>query len=237
MNEPRPLPPAAPELVSISGGWFWMGSEAGQSNERPVHRVWVDSFKLAAFVVTNAQFAVFLEATRREAPPAWNHPEFNHPRQPVVSVSWFDATDYCEWLMQMTGQNYRLPTEAEWERAARGGLDGKLFPWGDESPELLPDYSTRWRTGPERVGGYAPNVYGLYGMCENVHEWCADWYDPAYYSNAPQRNPPGPSRGIRRVSRGGSWRHHVKVARCAARSSIPPSFKYADYGFRVASDG
>jgi formylglycine-generating enzyme required for sulfatase activity len=114
MNEPRPLPPAAPELVSISGGWFWMGSEAGQSNERPVHRVWVDSFKLAAFVVTNAQFAVFLEATRREAPPAWNHPEFNHPRQPVVSVSWFDATDYCEWLTQMTGQNYRLPTEAEW---------------------------------------------------------------------------------------------------------------------------
>jgi formylglycine-generating enzyme required for sulfatase activity len=214
-----------------------MGSEAGQSNERPVHRVWIDSFKLAPFVVTNAQFAVFLAATRREPPPTWNDPQFSYPRQPVVAVSWFDAADYCEWLTQMTRQIFRLPTEAEWEWAARGGLDGKLFPWGDESPELLPDYATRWRSGPEPVGNYAANGYGLYGMCENVHEWCADWYDPSYYSNAPVRNPAGPNLGIRRVSRGGSWRHHVKVARCAARSSIPPSFKYADYGFRIASDG
>ncbi len=214
-----------------------MGSEAGQSNERPVHHVWLDSYRLAVFVVTNAQFAVFLEATQRESPPAWNHPEFSHPRQPVVAVSWFDAAAYCKWLTQITGRIFRLPTEAEWERAARGGLDGKLFPWGDDPPELLPDYSMRWRSGPERVGGYGPNGYGLYGMCENVHEWCADWYDPAYYRIAPQRNSTGPSRGIRRVSRGGSWRHHVKVTRCAARSSIPPSFKYTDYGFRVASDG
>ena len=213
-----------------------MGSDVGQSNERPVHRVWISSFNLAAFVVTNAQFAAFLAATQRESPPACGHPDFNHPRQPVVAVSWFDAVDYCAWLAQVTGRNFRLPTEAEWEGAARGGLDGKLFPWGDEPPELLPDYATRWRSGPECVGNYAPNGYGLYGMCENVHEWCADWYDPEYYSYAPERDPPGPSRGIRRVSRGGSWRHRVKVARCGARSSIPPSFKYADYGFRVACD-
>lgn len=225
-----------PRMVRVLPGWFWMGSEAGQENERPVHRVWLDAFDLAAFQVTNAEYAVFLQATGREAPPTWDQAQFNDPEQPVVSVSWFDALAYAQWLSAITGDAYRLPTEAEWERAARGGKEGAQYPWGDDEPESRPRYAERWRNGPERVGGGEPNGYGLYDMCENVHEWCADWYDASYYARAPERNPRGPLTGKRKVSRGGSWRHRVKSSRCAARSSIPPSFKYADYGFRVARD-
>ncbi len=227
---------ARPALVHIPEGWYWMGSETGQDNERPVHRVWVEAFELDARQVTNAEYSRFLAATGSRPPLLWGDPNFNPPEQPVVAVSWFDAKAYCEWLSRSTGRRYRLPTEAEWERAARGGLEGKQFPWGDEPPEALPDYERRWRTGPEPVGRYAPNAYGLHNVAENVHEWCADWYAAGYYAISPERNPPGPESGTRRASRGGSWRHHIKVARCAARSSIPPEFKYADYGFRVAAD-
>lgn len=223
-----------PVMVRIPQGWFCMGSETGQDNEKPVHRVWVDAFELAACQVTNADYAVFLAATSHPKPPQWDDPNFNHPRQPVVAVSWLDAVAFCEWLGRMTGRRYRLPTEAEWERAARGGMEGKLYPWGDAPPESLPDYTSRWKTGTEPVARYAPNAYGLYNIGDNVHEWCADWYDPGYYCHSPERNPLGPAGGSRRASRGGSWRHHIKVARCAARSSIPPEFKYADYGFRLA---
>ncbi len=224
------------QMVRIPGGWFHMGSEAGQDGERPVHRVWVDSFELAASQVTNAEYAHFLAATGRRRPLHWDDSNFNHPEQPVVAPSWFDAAAYCEWLSRLTGRRYRLPTEAEWERAARGGLEDKLYPWGDALPESLPDYATRWKTGPEPVGRYAPNGYGLYNIGDNVHEWCADWYSADYYAISPERNPQGPPEGKRRASRGGSWRHYTKVARCAARSSIPPEFQYADYGFRVARD-
>jgi sulfatase modifying factor 1 len=225
-----------PRLVVIPTGWFWMGSESGQENERPVHRVWIDSFYLAACQVTNAEYIRFLDATASEVPPLWNDPNFNHPEQPVVAISWFDAVKYCEWLSSMGGRKYRLPTEAEWERAARGGVEGGLFPWGDGPPESLPNYAQRWKTGPEAVARSAPNGFGLYDICQNVHEWCSDWYQPDYYANSPERNPRGPETGERRASRGGSWRHHIKVTRCAARSSIPPQFRYADYGFRLAAD-
>jgi len=213
-----------------------MGSEAGQDNERPLHRVWVDAFCLAECQVTNREYARFLRATGIQPPPFWDDPNFSQPDQPVVAVSWFEAVQYCNWLSQMAGGQYRLPTEAEWERAARSGEEGKLFPWGDDPPQSLPNYDERWKNGPAVVAQYAPNSFGLYDICENTHEWCSDWYRADYYAISPERNPRGPESGERRASRGGSWRHHVKVARCASRSSLPPPFKYADYGFRVACE-
>lgn len=211
-----------------------MGSDSGQDCERPVHRVWIDDFLFAATQVTNAEYERFVNSTRSAPPPFWNDQNFNHPQHPVTGVSWFDAERYCQWLAAQTGRTYRLPTEAEWERAARGDLEQQNFPWGNDPPEALPDYATRWQAGPEAVARYAPNAFGLYDICENVHEWCSDWYDANYYASSPNRNPHGPEHGQRKASRGGSWRHHVKVARCSARSSIPPGFHYADYGFRVA---
>jgi len=225
-----------PKVVLIPADWFLMGSEHGQENERPVHRVWVDAFYLGAYQITNAEYAHFLRSTRNQPPPLWNDANFTDPQQPVVAVSWHEATSYCAWLAELTGRGHRLPTEAEWERAARGGTEGKAFPWGDDSPKSLPDYDGRWETGPEPVGSLGPNGFGLYDICANVHEWCSDWYQTDFYLNSPDRNPRGPEEGQRKASRGGSWRHHVKVSRCAARSSIPPDFQYADYGFRVARD-
>jgi formylglycine-generating enzyme required for sulfatase activity len=237
---PQTPAPAAlePVLIEIPEGWFLMGSDFGQDCERPIHRVRIDSFSLAATQVTNAEYARFLQATGILPPPFWNHPNFNHPEQPVAAPSWHEANRYCEWLIEQTGRRYRLPTEAEWELAARGGLAQKQFPWGDDPPQSLPDYAKRWQTGPERVARYAPNAFGLYDIGDNVHEWCSDWYDSNYYAISPERNPQGPeqcpTKPPRKSSRGGSWRHQVKVARCSARSSIPPEFQYADYGFRVA---
>ena len=214
-----------------------MGSETGQENERPVHGVFVDSFSLAKCQITNAEYALFLSDTGLAPTLCWSDPDFNHPEQPVVAVSWFDAVRYCEWLSSVSGNPYRLPSEAEWEYAARGGFERKLFPWGDEPPQSQPGYSACWLKGPEPVGRSLPNGFGLYEICENLHEWCSDWFDAGYYSYSPDRNPPGPDTGTRRASRGGSWRHHIKISRCAARSSIPPEFQYADYGFRIARDG
>ncbi|MEK7833214.1 MAG: SUMF1/EgtB/PvdO family nonheme iron enzyme, partial [Acidobacteriota bacterium] len=187
--------------------------------------------------VTNGLYHVFLEETGRQAPPGWHDPKFNHPDQPVTSVSWFDAAGYCAWLCECTGKAYRLPTEAEWERASRGGLEAKLYTWGDEPPQTQPRYAELWRTGPERVGQRQPNGFGLCDIAENVHEWCADWYDANYYAVSPpgiSYGPQGSPTGVRRASRGGSWRHQIKIARVAARSSLPPEYQYSDYGFRCA---
>jgi formylglycine-generating enzyme len=227
-----------PALIRIPEGFFQMGSDSGQDCERPIHSVWIDSFFLAATQVPNTEFDLFLRATGSLPTPFRGDANFNNPQQPVTGVSWFEALRYCEWLSERAGRPYRLPTEAEWERAARGGLEQKQFPWGDDPPQSLPDYKTRWQNGPEPVGRYAPNAFGIYDIGDNVHEWCSDWYDPNYYAISPERNPRGPDESPmkppRRSSRGGSWRHHIKVARCSARSSIPPEFQYADYGFRVA---
>jgi sulfatase modifying factor 1 len=214
-----------PVCAAIPGGYFLMGCEQGRDEEKPVHRVWVDAFEMAIHQVRNRDFACFR--------PAASAVDLDLP---VVSVSWFDAAAYCEWLSGLFGQSYRLPTEAEWERAARGGRDGALYVWGDEPPLSRAEYVRRWGgvvKGPRPVGEEPPNAYGIFDLAENVHEWCADWYSKDYYVNSPDRNPGGPASGDRRASRGGSWRHHIKVSRCAARSSIPPAFQYADYGFRV----
>lgn len=213
-----------------------MGSETGQENERPVHRVWLDAFELAECQVTHGEYAVFLAECNRPKPPQWDDPNFSDPNQPVVATAWFGAVAYCDWLSRKMACSYRLPTEAEWERAVRGGLEQKQFPWGDEGPELLSNYSARWKTGPEPVGRAERNAYGLCDIGANVHEWCSDWFQADYYAVSNDVNPKGPDTGSRRASRGGSWRHYTKVSRCAARSSIPPEFQYADYGFRIARD-
>jgi formylglycine-generating enzyme len=205
-----------PKMVPIAATSFITGS----GNERPAHRVRVGAFAIGACQVTNREYAAFVEATQYPHPPHWRDAGFDHPEQPVVAVSWFDAVAYCEWLGEVTQLRFRLPTEAEWECAARGGLENALYPWGDTPPQEQPDYATRWLHGPELVGRGTSNGYGLYDICENVHEWCSDWY----------------AGGTRRVSRGGSWRHQIKISRCAARSSLLPELRYADYGFRVACD-
>jgi formylglycine-generating enzyme required for sulfatase activity len=217
------------DLLLIPGGEFLMGQDDGRDEERPAHRVVVAPFRLCRFQVTEADF-------QWGRPPGLPERPKGAETLPVTSVSWFDAAEFCRQLAKRWDIPVRLPTEAEWEFAARGGLHGKLYPWGDEPPSSRPRYADRWQNGPEPVAQSLPNGYGLFDMCENIHEWCSDWYDPRYYYSSPSENPRGPESGARKASRGGAWRHHIKIARCAARSSIPPEFRYADYGFRVAAD-
>jgi sulfatase modifying factor 1 len=211
-----------------------MGCELGRDDEKPVHKVWVDEFDLGAFTVTNAEYLRFVGDTGGEMPFSYFEERFSDPRQPVVAVNWFEAMAYCDWLSLKTGFLFRLPSEAEWERAVRGGVDGKLYSWGDESPNTFEIYRNGWRDQrPQVVGLLEPNRFGIYNLGDNVHEWCVDWYHPDYYRAAPHRNPVSLEPSARRASRGGSWRHQTKVSRCAARSSLDPSFRYTDYGFRV----
>jgi formylglycine-generating enzyme required for sulfatase activity len=177
-------------------------------------------FRLGRTPVTNAEYMPFVEAGRAPAPPWWCDPAYDAPGQPVVGVTWFEACDYAAWLGELTGARFRLPTEAEWERAARGGLEGAATAWGDALPEgEVPEGPL---AGPWCVGRGTPNGYGLCDMGTIVHEWCLDWHDP--------------ESATRRASRGGSWRHHVRWCPPAARSSLPPGFRYADYGFRVLQE-
>ena len=222
-------------LRSIPEGWFWMGSDDYQSCESPRHRVWLDSFKISSTSVTRQDYEKFITATDHEQPKGWEDKELSLDEQPVVGVSWFDAVFYCEWLSSLKGEPYRLPTEAEWEKAARGSDDSNLYYWGNESPEDLPHFVGDWGA-PRPVGEWRSNNYGLWNMGDNVHEWCQDWYSADYYAfDSASRNPVGPLNGTRRVSRGGAWRHAIKASRITQRSSIPPSYRYTDYGFRIAS--
>ena len=222
-----------PEIATalIPEGPFVMGDDAGRPDERPAHRVWLSAFRLALLPVTNREYTSFLAATGHQPPRFWEDTRFNAPDQPVVGVSWFDAVAYCDWLAELTGRPYRLPTEAEREKAARGGVEGALYPWGDAPGEAGGRFP---QEAPRPVGQASPNGYGLFDMAYNVHEWCSDWYDPRYYAVASERDPQGPASGHRRASRGGAWRHQIKVSRCSARSSLDPTFQYNDYGFRVA---
>jgi formylglycine-generating enzyme required for sulfatase activity len=219
------------QTVLIPEGSFTMGDDAQRADERPAHRVFVSAFRMAVLPVTNEDYAAFLASTGHEAPRFWDDPAFNRPRQPVVGVSWPDAVAYCDWLSAETGARFRLPTEAEWEKAARGGVQA-LYPWGDSSFE--PTGGRFEQEATWDVGAAPPNPYGLVDIGFNVHEWCSDWYDAGYYAVSPERDPQGAPDGKRKASRGGAWRHLVKVSRCSARSSIPPDFRYNDYGFRVA---
>ena len=208
-----------------------MGSAHGRPDEGPVHDVEVPAFRLSVTPVTREQYDAFLQATGSEPPPWWPDAAFSAPDQPVVGVTWHDAAAYAEWLSATAGGRWRLPTEAEWERAARGGLEQAATPWGETVPRgEVPEGPL---SGPWPVGRGTRNGYGLLDMGTVVHEWCLDWYAAGYYNDAPRVDPRGPEEGLRRASRGGSWRHHVRWSPPSARSSLPPALRYADYGFRV----
>lgn len=197
-----------------------MGSATGRPDESPPHPVTVRAFRLGRTAVTHAQYARFVEKGGAPEPPWWRDPAFDAPDQPVVGVTWFEAAAYARWLSGTLGGERRLPTEAEWERAARLGLAGATTAWGDALPPgEVPDGPL---AGPWLAGRGRPNGYGLLDMGTIVHEWCLDWY--------------GPEEGVRRASRGGSWRHHVRWSPPSARSSLPPGLRYADYGFRVLEE-
>jgi formylglycine-generating enzyme required for sulfatase activity len=224
-----------PRVIRIPEGWCWIGSEGRYAWESPRHRVFLEEYEIAPTTVRRQEYARFMRATGHAEPRDWRLPEFADPDQPVVGVNWFDATDYCQWLSQTSGVLHRLPTEAEWEKACRGGNDEIEYAWGNDPPETLARYLQSW-TSPQRASEGIPNGYGLLHMGDNVHEWCLDWYSANYYAISPERNPSGPESGTRRVSRGGSWRHLVKASRAAHRSSLPPSFRYTDYGFRIVRE-
>lgn len=214
-----------PALVAIPGGRLQMGSSTGRPDERPVHAVEVARFRLGATPVTRREYARFVEDGGAEPPPWWSDPAFCGADQPVVGVTWDDARAFAAWVGRSHGGVWRLPTEAEWEWAARGGLVQAATPWGDAVPPgEVPDGPL---DGPWPVGRGTPNGYGLYDMGTIVHEWCADWYAPYADEGRDEAEP------TRRSSRGGSWRHRVRWSPPSARSSLPPSSRYADYGFRV----
>jgi formylglycine-generating enzyme len=211
------------DFVTVPPGPFLMGNPDGPPAERPVHQVWLDAFRIATVPVTNADFAAFMRATGTAPPAFWAKPGFDAPDQPVVGVTWEDAAAYAAWA------SGRLPTEAEWEKAARGGAAGAGLPWSGSSPATRFDRPPRVRTTP-------PNPLGLYDLSGVCHEWCSDWYDDTYYARSPATNPRGPDGGTRRVSRGGAWRHANPWSGVAHRSSLPSGLRYSDYGFRLVED-
>ncbi len=230
-------------MAQIPPGEFQMGSYYGCENEEPVHTVYVDAFYIDKYEVTNAQYRRFVLATGHSEPEGsgymdgkwldgfkpWSDSRFSSDTHPVVCVSWYDAQAYASWAGK------RLPTEAEWEKAARGGLVGMEYPWGNERTEENANYgSCIGHTTP--VGNYPPNDYGLYDMAGNVWEWCADWYDRNYYSHSPRSNPQGADSGSYRVVRGGGWSRHPCSIEVATRLYYIPSIKCDYIGFRCVRD-
>ena len=222
------------DLAPIPAGAFLMGSARGRPDEQPPHAVRLPAFRAARCPVSNAAYARFVAETAAAPPPFLHDPRFTDPATPVVGVNWFDAVAYCRWLAQRTGVPVRLPTEAEREYAARGGLEGVDWPWGSTPPsQHAPAIAITALDGPHRPRPDCVNGYGLRCMAENVHEWCSDWYAPDAYPDASRFAPAGPRTGIRRAGRGGSWRHAVRFTRLSARASLNPGFRYNDFGFRL----
>jgi serine/threonine-protein kinase len=210
-------------MVRIPSGWFQMGSLDGEADEQPVRRVVVDAFDIDANLVTNQRYRRFLDATGHTPPAFWTDGRWSHEDQPVVGAHLDDVLAFCRWAGK------RLPTEAEWERAARGGAEQKLYPWGNDPPDGRACFGLPATGRPCAVGSYPANAFGLYDMAGNVKEWCSDWYES--YAPGDVRSPTGPRKGQRRVLRGGSWFDRSALLRCAARESIRLDRSRPFYGF------
>lgn len=247
--------PAHDEMVRIPAGTFLMGSDRKVDRnaypaEFPQRKVYLDAYEIDKYEVTTVQFLKFVLASNRDPLIDWQYDGGNFQEtmasHPVMHVSWFDADAYCKWAGK------RLPTSAEWEKAARGE-DGRIFPWGNEPAGL--SRANFGRTGlsgpvrdrPERLLLYPPIIsvdkyengaspYGVFQMAGNVAEWTADWYDPNYYKKAPDRNPKGPEKGTQRAFRGGGWIDSTPTVRPAQRNGTEPNTKMNWLGFRCARD-
>jgi formylglycine-generating enzyme required for sulfatase activity len=255
--------PTAPNLARIPAGDFLMGAADAEDDERPVHRVYVSEFFIGRFAVTHDEYARFIRATGHPAPGirglpmiahgerdslfrelaapyVWDHdqPPAGHGSHPVVLVRYDDALAYCRWMSVTLGRTVRLPTEAEWEKAARGGTDGQRYPWGNDLDpshgNFLTDAAIKHQRGTRPTGTYPPNAYGLYDVCGNVWEWVSDWYSADYYGLGEMRDPAGPEWGSMRIVRGGSWvNDDVSMLRCAYRHKVPPDTYAYSVGFRI----
>jgi sulfatase modifying factor 1 len=254
---------ASPNLARIPGGDFLMGAADAEEDERPIHRVFVSEFFIGRFAVTHDDYAKFVRATGHP-PPAirelplitfggrdtlfrelaspyvWNgdQPPAGHGSHPVVLVTSDDAAAYCGWMSDVLGRAVRLPTEAEWERAARAGVDGLRYPWGNDIDasrgNFLTDSANKRQRGTRPTGTYPPNAFGLYDVVGNVWEWVSDWYSPDYYGMGEARDPRGPATGSMRIVRGGSWvNDDVSMLRCAYRHKVPPDTYAYSVGFRI----
>ena len=243
-------------MVSIPAGEFEMGSNdpEAQNHEQPVHTVSIDAFFMDEHEVTNLEYKKFVLANPRWQKAridkrfggtlylsSWNGNDYPNGKSnhPVVYVTWYGAMAYASWVEK------RLPTEAEWEYAARGGLAGKKYPWGDGIGLGKANYGKNVG-GTTPVGKYPANGYGLYDMAGNMWEWCLDEYDKDFYFGSPRKNPLSGANSVqwvmnnftnvktKRVLRGGSWNDDPKILRVATRGSYPPSSTWFTHGFRCA---
>ncbi|MFH1755670.1 MAG: formylglycine-generating enzyme family protein [Candidatus Latescibacterota bacterium] len=218
-------------MVLIPGGEFLMGGDM-EEDHQPIHQVRVHSFYLDRFEVSNTQYLEFCEATDRKLPEFWGIDRLrcgpDYPHHPVIGVCWADADAYAKW------RGKRLPTEAEWEYAARGGLVGQKYPNGDAIDTTLANYYVSEGTVP--VGSYAANGYGLHDMAGNVNEWVSDFYDDSYYADSPVDNPAGPETGKFYVIRGGGWHSGSYCNRVYRRCALISHWVDINVGFRCAKD-
>jgi len=227
------MPGTTEEMVLIPGGEFSMGS-AVESDHSPIHRVSISPFYIDKCQVTNAQYLEFCDATGHRVPEFWNRGGFrcgpDYPSHPVIGVSWQDAAKFAAWCGK------RLPTEAEWEYAARGGLEGLDYPNGENLDPAGGNYTQSTKGGPVAVGSYPANGFGLYDMQGNVVEWVGDYYAPDYYSSSPSADPQGPASGKLRVIRGGGWHSGPYCNRVYFRNALPANWVDFNVGFRCAKD-
>lgn len=221
-----------PEMISVEGGTFSMGNTEmdGEQNERPPHEVTLNSFKIAKTETTVTQWKIFCKQSGRNMPeaPSWGWIDTH----PIVNVSYEDATNYCNWLSERMNANYRLPTEAEWEYAARGGnlSKGTRFSGGTNA-DIVAWFDTNSNKQTQIVASKKPNELGIYDMSGNVWEWCMDWYGK--YESTAQKNPKGPISGDERIMRGGGFYGSNTLCNITTRFSSDSSYINTGDGFRV----